>query len=158
MFDGDGLLPVLSHRYVGGWSFIVLVALISYNHFTTYPSSAWALEPPEKHIYLDPKASKIAQPKTFLLQLPNREWESFWMPREGFRQRQRGGKEKIKWREEAWQICGCDSSETQASSAQSKPGQHSQPQLLSQRASSLQLTLDLFPAPRLSLFPQQNGH
>lgn len=54
---------------------IVLVALTGFSRFITYPTLAWALESPNKHI----PGLKIAHPQTFLLQLPNREWESFWV-------------------------------------------------------------------------------
>lgn len=135
-------------------SLIVLVALTGFSHFVTYSTLAWALESPNKHI----PGPKIAPPQTFLLQLPNREWESFWVHKRA-QAKARGGREESD-RGRGVAAVWCDSSlrDPPASSAQSMPGQHSQPQLLAQRATSLQLTLHLFPAPHLSLFPQQNGH
>lgn len=70
-------------------SLIVLVALTGFSHFVTYSTLAWALESPNKHI----PGPKIAPPQTFLLQLPNREWESFWVHKRA-QAKARGGREE----------------------------------------------------------------
>lgn len=102
-------------------SLIVLIALIGFSHFVTYPTLAWALAPPNKHI----PGPKIAPLQTFLLQLPNREWESFWV-HDRAQAKAKRKKGRIRQREGEWQMCGVTAhSETPSffSSEHARPAQ-----------------------------------